>query len=339
MVTPNEQNITIIAEIGVNHNGKLSNAFSLIDSAARSGADVVKFQTFSAESLTNANAPLTSYQFANTEGVSSQKELLQKLELTRDMHLLIIEHCEQNKIEFLSTAFGVEELKFLIEHGIKRIKIPSGELTNLPYLEVVASASLPVILSTGMSTIPQIRASVNILQRNGLDLEDLTILHCTTDYPAPFHTLNMSAISTIKREFGSAVGYSDHSEGNEAAVMAIALGATTIEKHITIDRNMPGPDHRASMEPVQFFDYVSSIRNASLALGNGIKQPSPAELENSKIVCKSIVAKKSIKQGELLTSENLTTKRPGTGISPMHWYDVMGKPAIRDFEIDELIEI
>ena len=269
----------------------------------------------------------------------SQKELLQNLELTREMHLSIIECCDKNQIEFLSTAFGVEELNFLIERGIKRIKIPSGELTNLPYLEVASSAGLPIILSTGMSTIPQISASVDILLRNGHDLEDLTILHCTSEYPAPFDTLNMSAISTIKNEFGSAVGYSDHSSGNEAAVMAVALGATTIEKHITIDRNMSGPDHHASMEPAQFFDYVLAIRNASLALGNGIKQPSLAEKENSKIVRKSIVAKKPIKRGEMLTRENLTTKRPGTGVSPMDWYDVIGTLAIRDFEIDELIEI
>ncbi len=339
MFTQNEQSVLIIAEIGVNHNGKMSNAFSLIESAARCGADIVKFQTFSADNLTNSDAPLASYQIANTNGVCSQKELLQNLELTREMHLSIIECCDKNQIEFLSTAFGVEELKFLIELGIKRIKIPSGELTNLPYLEFASSAGLPVILSTGMSTIPQISASVDILLRNGLDLEDLTILHCTSDYPAPLDTLNMAAIPTIKNEFGSAVGYSDHSCGNEAAVMAVALGATIVEKHITIDRNMLGPDHHASMEPAQFFDYVSAIRNASLALGNGTKQPSPAEIENSKIVRKSIVAKKPIRQGEMLTLENLTTKRPGTGVSPMHWYDVVGTPAIRNFKIDELIEI
>lgn len=338
MVTQNEQSILIVAEIGVNHNGEMSNAFSLIESAARSGADIVKFQTFSADNLTNSHAPLASYQLANTNGMRSQKDLLQNLELTRDEHLPLKEYCEKNNIEFLSTAFGEEELKFLIELGIKRIKIPSGELTNLPYLEVASSAGLPIILSTGMSTIHQISASVDILLRNGLDLEDLTILHCTSDYPAPFDTLNMAAIPTIKNEFGSAVGYSDHSNGNEAAVMAVALGATIVEKHITIDQNMPGPDHRASMEPAQFFDYVSAIRNASLALGNGTKQPSPAEIENSKIVRKSIVAKKPIMQGEKLTLENLTTKRPGTGVSPMHWYDVVGTLAIRDFEIDELIE-
>lgn len=329
----------IIAEVGVNHNGDLSTALELVDVAAAAGADVVKFQTFVAEKLATEAAPQARYQTTNTGRNQSQVELLKSLELTHDMHLALIEHCSSKGIEFLSTAFDVDCLRYLVDLGIRRIKIPSGELTNLPYLEVASSFDLPLILSTGMATLSEIKASCAALYEGGTRQDQLTILHCTTNYPAPPEELNMMALRTIHDETGVAVGYSDHSIGIDAAIIAVALGAKVIEKHITIDCSMPGPDHLASMEAGDFKHFVDVTKRAFEALGDGAKQPSVGESKNASIVRKSIVAAKSIGKGEVFSEQNLATKRPGMGLSPMRWHEVLGTKARRDFKPDELIEI
>jgi N,N'-diacetyllegionaminate synthase len=328
----------IIAEAGVNHNGDLKLAEDLIRIAAKSGADIVKFQTFQANAISSIQAGRADYQKVNMGEDGSQVSMLKKLELTLEMHKHLIKVCKENQIEFLSTAFDFPSIELLFDLGIKLWKIPSGEITNYPYLKKIGSLKKEVILSTGMSTLGEIESALRVLEEYGTPREKITILHCTTEYPAPFAEVNLKAIETIQKAFKVRVGYSDHTEGIEVSLAAVALGATIIEKHFTLDRNLPGPDHKASLEPHELKNLVRGIRNIEKALGDGIKRPFPSELRNIPIARKSIIASKNISKGDLFTEENCTTKRPGNGISPMRWEEVMGKVAIRDFKEDELIE-
>lgn len=329
--------VFIIAEAGVNHNGSLELAKKLVDAAKDAGADCVKFQTFVSKNIVSKNAVKAEYQKQQTEPEESQQDMLKKLELSFDEFVELNEYCKSISIEFMSTAFDFDSIDFLdgLEMGIW--KIPSGDITNLPYLIKIAKLNKPVILSTGMSTMEDIRSAIKALKENGAT--ELTVLHCTTEYPTPFEDVNLRAMNTIKEEFGVKVGYSDHTKGIEVPIAAVALGATVIEKHFTLDRNMEGPDHKASLEPNELKAMVDSIRHIELALGNGMKQPAESEKKNMAVARKSIIACKEIKSGEIFTEENLTVKRPGDGISPMRWFDIIGKPAPRDFEEDELIEL
>jgi N,N'-diacetyllegionaminate synthase len=329
----------IIAEAGVNHNGDLQLAKQLIDAAADAGADMVKFQTFSAASMATASAPKAAYQRKSTSFRDSQKSMLEKLELDRDDHLRLIRHCQQRSIGFFSAAFDIPSLRMLNELGIGLFKVPSGEITNLPYLRHVGSFGKPVLLSTGMATMDEVAEALAVLRSAGVAEENITVLHCNTEYPTPMSDVNLLAMLAIRDRFGVSIGYSDHSSGTEVAVAAVALGARVIEKHLTLDRGMPGPDHGASLEPTQFAGMVRAIRNVSQAMGDGIKRPSASEDKNRAIVRKSLVAAKPIKAGEIFTPENITAKRPGSGISPMRWDEVMNKVAPRDFSNDELIEL
>lgn len=329
--------VFIIAEAGVNHNGSIEIARKLVDEAALAGADAVKFQTFKAENLVCRNAKKADYQMETTDGNESQFDMLKKLELTPDMHRELIEYCSQKKIMFLSTPFDIDSLRYLLQCGIEIIKIPSGEITNYPYLREVGRTGRPVILSSGMSGLDEVKAAVNVLREYGS--KDITVLHCNTEYPTPYSDVNLKAMLTIKEELGVAVGYSDHTPGIEVAVAATALGAVVIEKHFTLDKNMQGPDHKASLEPHELCEMIRQIRNVELALGDGLKVPSESEKKNIDIVRKSIVAKKVIKLGDLFTEDNITTKRPGNGVSPMRWNEIIGQRAVRDFEVDELIEL
>ena len=329
--------VFIIAEAGVNHNGSLELAKKLVDAAKDAGADCVKFQTFVSKNIVSKNAVKAEYQKQQTEPEESQQDMLKKLELSFDEFVELNEYCKSISIEFMSTAFDFDSIDFLdgLEMGIW--KIPSGDITNLPYLIKIAKLNKPVILSTGMSTMEDIRSAIKALKENGAT--ELTVLHCTTEYPTPFEDVNLRAMNTIKEEFGVKVGYSDHTKGIEVPIAAVALGATVIEKHFTLDRNLEGPDHKASLEPNELKAMVDSIRHIELALGNGMKQPAESEKKNMAVARKSIIASKEIKSGEIFTEENLTVKRPGDGISPMRWFDIIGKPAPRDFEEDELIEL
>ena len=329
--------VFIIAEAGVNHNGSLELAKKLVDAAKDAGADCVKFQTFVSKNIVSKNAVKAEYQKQQTEPEESQQDMLKKLELSFDEFVELNEYCKSKDIEFMSTAFDFDSIDFLdgLEMGIW--KIPSGDITNLPYLIKIAKLNKPVILSTGMSTMEDIRSAIRTLKENGA--AELTVLHCTTEYPTPFEDVNLRAMNTIKEEFGVKVGYSDHTKGIEVPIAAVALGATVIEKHFTLDRNLEGPDHKASLEPNELKAMVDSIRHIELALGNGMKQPAESEKKNMAVARKSIIASKEIKSGEIFTEENLTVKRPGDGISPMRWFDIIGKPAPRDFEEDELIEL
>ena len=329
----------IIAEAGVNHNGDVNLALKLVDVAVEAGADIVKFQTFSAEDLATRDAPSAAYQRDNTPLAKSQFDMLKALELSEDDHTQIIAHCEKRGIEFLSTAFDLHRLEYLHECGVKRFKIPSGELTNLPYLERVAKFDLPIILSTGMASLAEINDALAVLNDNGVSREQITVLQCTTAYPAPVAELNLRAMQTFAEEFDCSVGFSDHSIGSVAALAARALGASVIEKHITLDPKMDGPDHAASMPPDEFKSYVSDIRQLEMALGDGVKTPSKNETENIAVARKSIVAACPIAKGEPFTTANLAVKRPGSGISPMRWHEVLNLSAPRDFEKDELIVI
>ena len=329
--------VFIIAEAGVNHNGSIEIARKLVDEAALAGADAVKFQTFKAENLVSKDAKKADYQMETTDGNESQFDMLKKLELTPDMHRELIEYCSQKNIMFLSTPFDIDSLRYLLQCGIEIIKIPSGEITNYPYLREVGRTGRPVVLSSGMSGLDEVKAAVNVLREYGS--RDITVLHCNTEYPTPYSDVNLKAMLTIKEELGVAVGYSDHTPGIEVAVAATALGAVVIEKHFTLDKNMQGPDHKASLEPHELCEMIRQIRNVELALGDGLKVPSESEKKNIDIVRKSIVAKKVIKQGDLFTEDNITTKRPGNGISPMRWNEIIGQRAVRDFGADELIEL
>lgn len=327
----------IIAEAGVNHNGSIEVAKQLVDAAKESGADCVKFQTFKSENLVSKKAIKAEYQKQTTQSNESQFEMLKKLELSHNDFIELKKYCEKKEIEFLSTAFDFESIEFLKNLEIKFWKIPSGDITNLPYLIKIAQFGMPVILSTGMSNMDEIRDAIRILTENGVI--DLTVLHCTTEYPTPYNDVNLNAMLSIKDEFNIKIGYSDHTKGIEIPIAAVALGATVIEKHFTLDCEMEGPDHKASLEPKELKKMVESIRNVEQALGNGNKEPASSEVKNMSIARKSIIANKVIHEGDYFSEDNLTVKRPGDGISPMLWFDVIGKVAKRDFQEDELIEI
>lgn len=329
----------IIAEAGVNHNGSLENAKKLVDAAVEAGADYVKFQTFKADKIASKSAGKAAYQEKTTGTSESQIEMLRKLELNEAAHLELIDYCQQKGIQFLSTAFDLDSIALLQSLGITLGKIPSGEITNLPYLRKMAAAFPRLIMSTGMSYMAEIKAAVDVLIKSGVAREHITVLHCNTEYPTPMEDVNLQAMLTIQKELGVAIGYSDHTQGIEVPIAAVALGATVIEKHFTLDRNMEGPDHKASLEPAELLSMVKAIRNIDKALGNEVKEPSTSESNNIKIVRKSIVAKRSITKGEVFAEENLTVKRPGTGISPMEWDKVIGQTAARDFQEDEIISL
>jgi N,N'-diacetyllegionaminate synthase len=329
----------IIAEAGVNHNGDIELAKRLIDSAADAGADLVKFQTFNADRLVTRSAPKANYQNETTDQAESQYTMLKQLELSSEMHETLIAHCGSRNIGFFSTAFDIENLNYLASVGVERFKIPSGEITNWPYLRHVGAFRMPLILSTGMATLGEIEAALDVLEGAGTPRSQITVLHCNTEYPTPIYDVNLRAMSSIRDAFGVAVGYSDHTSGIEVPIAAVALGATVIEKHLTLDRNLPGPDHKASLEPAEFGAMVRSIRNIEQAMGDGIKRPSLSEIKNKPIARKSLVAAKPIRVGERYTAENLTVKRPGTGISPIRWDEVVGRVASRDFAVDELITL
>ena len=329
----------IIAEAGVNHNGDLELAKQIVKAAANAGADLVKFQTFTAERLAIDSAPKADYQNQTTDQKQSQFAMLRQLELTAEMHEQLIVYCSKQGIGFFSTGFDLESVDYLASLGADRFKIPSGEITNLPYLRHVGAFGKPLILSTGMATLGEIEAALDACEIAGTPRSRITVLHCNTEYPTPMCDVNLRAMCSIRDAFGVAVGYSDHTLGIEVPIAAVALGATVIEKHLTLDRNWPGPDHKASLEPDEFAVMVRAIRNIEQAMGDGIKRPSPSEAKNKPIARKSLVAARSIKAGERFTPENLTAKRPGTGVSPMRWDEVMGRTATRNYGADEMIEL
>lgn len=333
-------NTLIIAEAGVNHNGDMDIAKKLIDVAAGAGADYVKFQTFIAGKLVSAHAKKADYQIQNMryEKEGTQLAMLRKLELKYDQHHLLIDHCKTRGIKFLSSPFDEDSMEFLVSLNVDLIKIPSGEITNLPYLEHAAKMKKPIVFSSGMATMSEIESAMAVFIAGGVAKKDVTVLHCNTEYPTPYRDVNLNAIKSIKDKTGIKVGYSDHTPGIEVAVAAVALGAVVIEKHFTLDRNMEGPDHKASLEPSELRQMIMSIRNIEKALGDGIKKPSASELKNKEVARKSIVAKVVIKKGEKFSTGNIVVKRPGNGISPMKWYEVLGKQAGRNYKADELIE-
>jgi len=329
----------IIAEAGVNHNGDMELARRLIDIAADAGADMVKFQTFNAERLVTSQAKKAAYQISNTGVDESQYNMLNQLELSCEMHKMLIEHCQKRSIKFFSTAFDIESINLLDELGLESFKIPSGEITNLSYLEHIGSFGKPVILSTGMATMDEIGTALDILADAGTPRSKVTVLHCNTEYPTPMSDVNLRAMLNIKNTYNVDVGYSDHTLGIEVAIAAVALGAMVIEKHFTLNRNLPGPDHKASLTPKELKAMVLSIRNIEQSLGDGIKKPSKSEMLNRDIIRKSVIAACDIKKGELFSEDNLVVKRPGNGVSPMRWNEVIGHKASRDFIKDEMIEL
>jgi N,N'-diacetyllegionaminate synthase len=331
------QRTLIIAEAGVNHNGDLGLARKLVDAAAAAGADLVKFQTFSASRLVTRTAKKAHYQTKTTDSEELQHEMLRRLELTEEMHKELISYCSARNIGFFSTAFDLESVDLLVSLGQDRFKIPSGEITNLPYLRYIGRLGKAVILSSGMATMDEIAAAIDVLEQTGTPRTSITVLHCTTEYPAPMAEVNLRAMQTIRAVLGVDVGYSDHTRGIEVAIAAVAMGASIIEKHFTLDRNLPGSDHKASIEPEELRAMVDAIRNIEIALGDGIKRVTRSEARNKPVARKSLVASQAIKAGEVLGAHNVTTKRPGTGISPMRWDEVMGRTACRDFAVDELI--
>ncbi len=328
--------VYIIAEAGVNHNGSFELACRLVDAAKAAGVDCIKFQTFKSENLVSGSAGKAEYQ-KDTTGEGSQLDMLKKLELSYDEFLKLKEYCDNAGICFLSTPFDLESIAFLDSIDMPFWKIPSGEVTNYPYLAALAKTGKPVVMSTGMCSMAEIEDAVRVLRENGA--EDIKLLHCNTEYPTPFEDVNLKAMKTMRDWFGLETGYSDHTRGIEIPLAAVALGATVIEKHFTLDRNMEGPDHKASLEPDELTEMVSGIRHIEEAMGSGVKEPSPSEKKNIAVARKSIVAKQPIRKGEKLSEDNLTVKRPGTGISPMKWKEVIGTAAIRDFAEDEIIEL
>lgn len=327
----------IIAEAGVNHNGSIENAIKLIDVAYWAGADAVKFQTFKTDLTINKNAKKAKYQLENTDSNESQYQMAKKLELSDDSFIKLANYCKQIGIEFLSTPFDLPSIDFLKSLNMRVFKIASGEITNYPLLKKIGELKKEVILSTGMSEMSEIQAALNILFSSGTKKEEITILHCNTDYPTPFNDVNLSAMQYLKRKLDLKIGYSDHTLGIEVPIAAVALGASVIEKHFTLDNNMEGPDHKASLEPKELKKMVQAIRNIENAIGDGIKKPSPSEIGNIKIARKSIYAACPIKKGELFSENNLIIKRPGLGLSPMIWDQIIGKTSTRDFEADEMI--
>lgn len=344
-VTPSKTYIMtktlIIAEAGVNHNGDIALAKQLIDVAVKAGVDYVKFQTFKSEQLVSKQAKKADYQVSNTNNSEeSQLDMLKKLELSPADHEVLISYCEEQNISFFSTAFDLDSLQYLADIGLTLVKIPSGEMTNLPYLRKAAQLFKKVIISSGMATLSEIGDAMQVFLNTGIQLENIIVLHCTTEYPTPMEEVNLGAMQAIANQFQVAIGYSDHTEGIEVPIAAVALGATVIEKHFTLDKNMQGPDHKASLNPEELIAMVKAIRNIEKALsGNGMKEPAPSEQKNIAIARKSIIAKQNIKAGTLFSEENITAKRPGSGLSPMLWDEVIGKPAKRDFFTDELIEL
>lgn len=329
--------IFIIAEAGVNHNGNIETARQLVDVAVEAGADAVKFQTFKAENLVRRDARKADYQMETTDQAESQFDMLKKLELTSDMHEQLLKYCRQKGIMFLSTPFDIDSMHYLISLGVDIIKLPSGEITNYPLLREAGRTGKRVILSSGMSTLNEVSEAVQVLKSNGSS--DITVLHCNTEYPTPYADVNLRAMLTLGEELNVPTGYSDHTQGIEIPIAAAAIGAVVIEKHFTLDKNMEGPDHKASLEPHELVAMIRAIRNIENALGDGRKEPSESEKRNIGIVRKSVVAKCDIEAGELFTEDNLTTKRPGTGMSPMQWDQVIGQRAKRKFQADELVEL
>jgi N,N'-diacetyllegionaminate synthase len=335
------EKVIIIAEAGVNHNGDINLAKQLIDVAVEAGVDYVKFQTFKAENLVSKCAKKADYQIENTQNaIENQLQMLKKLELSHAQHEELTSYCKQKNISFFSTAFDLDSLNYLKELGLKMVKIPSGEITNLPYLRSAASLFKDVILSTGMSSMDEIADALDVFLQAGISKNNITILHCNTEYPTPMRDVNLMAMLAIQKRFGVKIGYSDHTLGIEVPIAAVALGGQMIEKHFTLDRSLPGPDQLASLEPEELKAMVNAIRNIELAIsGTGIKEPSDSEMKNMAIARKSIVAKNSIQKGEKFTEYNITTKRPGTGISAMRWDEVIGKTALLDFNEDDLISL
>lgn len=335
------QHTLIIAEAGVNHNGDFNLAKQLVEVAAKAGADYVKFQTFKADKIVSKSAKKATYQERNiNDGDDSQYAMLKKLEMPEEWHIELIKYAKEQGIQFLSTGFDHESIDFLDQLDSPLFKVPSGEITNKPYLRHIASKRKPVILSTGMADIEEIKAALEVLYENGIGKKDVTVLHCNTEYPTPMEDVNLKAMLSIQNTLGIKVGYSDHTQGIEISIAAVALGASVIEKHFTLDRNLPGPDHKASLEPNELEAMIKAIRNIELAIsGNGIKEPSKSEQKNVTVARKSIVAASQINQGELFTEQNLAIKRPGNGISPMLWDEIIGKTALKSFNPDDLIEI
>ncbi|MGO9514285.1 MAG: N-acetylneuraminate synthase [Steroidobacteraceae bacterium] len=329
----------IIAEAGVNHNGDMALARRLIDAAADAGADLIKFQTFRADRIATSAAVKAAYQRQSPTDGETQHAMLRRLELTRDMHEALIAHCKNRGIKFFSSGFDPQSVELLAELGADRFKIPSGEITNLPYLRLVGGYGKPIILSSGMATLREIEWALKVLESAGTPRERITVLHCNTDYPTPMADVNLRAMRTIAEAFSVSVGYSDHTLGIEVAIAAVALGACVIEKHFTLDRTLQGPDHKASLEPRDLKAMVLAIRNIEQALGDGIKRPSASEAKNISIARKSLVAAHPIRAGEIFSIVNLAVKRPGTGLSPTRWDEVIGRRAPRDFAADELIEL
>lgn len=330
-----KQKVYIIAEAGVNHDGLLDNALKLIEIASEAGADAVKFQTFKAKNLVSEFALKADYQIKNTRSSESQYDMLKKYELSLSFHEQLINHCKKHDIEFLSSPFDIESARLLFELGLRKFKIPSGEITNLPYLRYIGQLKADVILSTGMANLEEIEAALKILVESGTQKDNITILHCNTEYPTPIEDVNLFAMQAVGSKFGVKVGYSDHTLGIEVPLAAIALGACVIEKHFTLDKNMPGPDHKASLDPAELKAMVKAIRNVELALaGDGIKAPSKSELKNREIVRKSIHLARKIKKGEVIKPEDLIMKRPGDGISPMQMNMVIGRISLKDMEED-----
>ncbi|ERI68238.1 N-acetylneuraminate synthase [Clostridium sp. KLE 1755] len=330
-------NTFIIAEAGDNHNGNFENALKLVDAAVEAGADCVKFQTFVTEEIITKNAKMAEYQINNTGCEESQFSMVKKLELSFYEFKLIKKYCDEKKIMFLSTPFDIPSIEFLEELNIPIFKIPSGEVTNLPYLVKIAQTGKSVILSTGMCEVKDIQLAIQILEDNGCGT--ITLLHCNTEYPTPYEDVNLNAMTTMRKKFKKEVGYSDHTLGIEVPVAAVAMGATVIEKHFTLDKTMPGPDHKASLEPDELKEMIIKIRNIEKALGDGVKRVSNSERKNITIARKSIVARKSIARGELFTEDNLAVKRPGNGMSPLLWNKIIGTKANKDYVVDELIKI
>lgn len=328
-------NVLIIAEAGVNHNGSLSTAKELAYQAKTAGADFVKFQTFVPELLTTSGAQKASYQIETT-GTGSQLDMLRKLSLSFEEFRELKAYCEEIGIPFLSTPFDLQSIDFLCSLGVPFWKVPSGEITNLPYLEKIAQSGIPIVMSTGMSTLEDVDAAVALLKQNGAT--DITLLHCTTQYPTPAHDVNLRAMDTLRERFHLPVGYSDHTEGIVVPIAAAAHGALILEKHFTLDRGMEGPDHKASLEPHELAEMVRAVRMVEAAMGDGVKAPKQSECGNRAVARKSIVAAVPVAAGQILTAEMLTTKRPGSGISPMRWYDVLGRRANREYRVDELID-
>ena len=331
--------VQIIAEAGANHNGSIEIAKELINVAKMAGADTVKFQTGKAERVISKFALKAEYQKQTTGETESQLEMCKKLDLSKEAHIELINECQKSKIMFLSSPFDLESIDLLNNLGLQTFKIPSGEITNLPYLREIGRLDKKVIMSTGMSELSEVRDAIEILIASGTEKTKITVLHCNTEYPTPYKDINLKAMATIRDELGVRVGYSDHTLGIEVPIAAVALGATVIEKHFTLDRTMQGPDHRASIEPKELKAMVQAIRNIERALGDGIKRPSSSEQKNISVVRKSIVAARSIKKYEVFSEENLLAKRPGIGISPMRWDEVIGIVANKDYEEDDLIEL